>query len=410
MIPILAWRNIWRSRTRSGVVIGAIALGIWAALFMSGFATGMMNSFIRNSIEEVISHIQFHHPTYQEEKEVQYRIEEPARVVEQLEQNPLVDAISVRTLASGMIASSKTTRGIQIIGIDLDMESRIRQLDSKLTEGEYFGKSRGNQILIGERLATKLKVGLRKKVVLTFQDLDGNITSAAFRIVGFFKTSNKPFDENQVFVKRYDLNRLLSNDEEEINGSIAHEIAVLLKDTEQLDALDKTWEEAFPNLIVETYREISPDLELYESQMKVISLIYLTIIMLALLFGIINTMLMSVLERFRELGMLMAIGMNKIRIFFMIVLETLLLCLVAAPIGLLLGWGTIKYLGVRGLDLSAYSESIAAYGMSEMVYFSVDPIVYTQVPMAVALTALIAAVYPAFKAIRLRPVEAIRKL
>jgi len=410
MIPILAWRNIWRSRTRSGVVIGAIALGIWAALFMSGFATGMMNSFIDNAIDDVISHVQIHHPKYEEEKDVKYRIEEPSKIVDQIKTNPGVEAISVRTIANGMIASSKSTRGIQITGVNPESESQIRGLDSKLTEGEYFSESRGNQILLGERLAEKLKVQLRKKIVLTFQDLDGNITSAAFRIVGLFKTSSKPFDEGQVFIKRSDLNRLVSNVEEDVNGRIAHEIAVLLKDPGTVEVVDEEWGKAFPELLVRTYREVSPDLELYESQMQFISLIYLTIIMFALLFGIINTMLMAVLERFRELGMLMAIGMNKVKVFFMIVLETVMLCLVAAPIGLLLGWLTIGFFGSRGLNLSAYSESIAQYGMSEMVYFEVDPIVYWQVPVAVIITALIAAIYPAWKAVRLRPVEAIRKL
>jgi ABC-type lipoprotein release transport system permease subunit len=410
MIPIIAWRNIWRSRTRSGVVIGAIALGVWAALFMSGFATGMMNSFINNSIEQVISHIQIHHPKYEEEQDVKYRIEHPGQIADQIRVDPQVQAVSVRSVANGMIATSASTRGIQITGVDPESEIQIRQFDSKITQGEYFGDSRSNQILIGERLAEKLKIELRKKVVLTFQDLDGNITSAAFRIVGLFRTNNKPFDESQVFVMRSDLNRLLSNEEEDVNGSIAHEIAVLLKDAGAVEVLDAEWGAAFPDLLVQTYREISPDLELYESQMQFISLIYLTIIMFALLFGIINTMLMAVLERFRELGMLMAIGMNKVKVFTMIVLETVLLCLVSAPIGLLLGWGTIRYLGSRGLNLSAYSESIAQYGMSEMVYFQVDPIVYWQVPVAVAITALIAAIYPAWKAIRLRPVEAIRKL
>lgn len=410
MIPIIAWRNIWRSRTRSGVVIGAIALGVWAALFMSGFATGMMNSFINNSIEQVISHIQIHHPKYEEEQDVKYRIEHPGQIADQIRVDPQVQAVSVRSIANGMIATSASTRGIQITGVDPESEIQIRQFDSKITQGEYFGDSRSNQILIGERLAEKLKIELRKKVVLTFQDLDGNITSAAFRIVGLFRTNNKPFDESQVFVMRSDLNRLLSNEEEDVNGSIAHEIAVLLKDAGAVEVLDAEWGAAFPDLLVQTYREISPDLELYESQMQFISLIYLTIIMFALLFGIINTMLMAVLERFRELGMLMAIGMNKVKVFTMIVLETVLLCLVSAPIGLLLGWGTIRYLGSRGLNLSAYSESIAQYGMSEMVYFQVDPIVYWQVPVAVAITALIAAIYPAWKAIRLRPVEAIRKL
>ena len=126
MIPIIAWRNIWRSRTRSGVVIGAIALGVWAALFMSGFATGMMNSFINNSIEQVISHIQIHHPKYEEEKDVKYRIDHPGAIADQLRADPQVQAVSVRSIANGMIATSSITRGIQITGVDPASEIQIR--------------------------------------------------------------------------------------------------------------------------------------------------------------------------------------------------------------------------------------------------------------------------------------------
>ncbi|MCB0629601.1 MAG: FtsX-like permease family protein [Saprospiraceae bacterium] len=410
MIFIIAWRNIWRSRTRTLVVIGAIALGVWAALFMTGFATGMMNSYIDNAIEQVVSHIQIHNPAFKQENEVKYRIPHPDALVADLEADPDVEAISVRSLSSGMIASSKTTRGILINGVVPEMESAVRKLDEKVVSGEYFTDDRKNEILIGERLAEKLKVEVRKKVVLTFQDLNGNITTAAFRIVGMFKTDTKPFDEGQVFVKRTDLNRLLSSSDTEDQELIAHEVAILLKDIDLVNADAEKWTAKYPDLLVETYRQISPDLQLYEGQMENVSYIYLTVILLALLFGIINTMLMAVLERYRELGMLMAIGMNKSRIFSMIVLETLMLCLVAAPVGLLLGWLTITWLGTNGIDLSSYSESLAQYGMSTIVYFDVDPMVYWMIPIGVAITALIAAIYPAFKAIGLNPVEAIRKL
>jgi ABC-type lipoprotein release transport system permease subunit len=410
MIFIIAWRNIWRSRTRTLVVIGAIALGVWAAIFMTGFATGMMNSYIDNAIEQVVSHIQFHNPAFKQENEVKYQIPDPERLAASLEADPNVEAVSVRSLSNGMIASSKTTRGILINGVDPQMESAVRSLDEKIVNGEYFTNDRSNEILIGERLAEKLKVEVRKKVVLTFQDLNGNITTAAFRVVGLFKTDTKPFDEGQIFVKRTDLNRLLSSGDSTDHALIAHEVAVLLKDVDQVNAEAEKWAAEYPDLLVETYRQISPDLQLYEGQMESVSYIYLTVILLALLFGIINTMLMAVLERYRELGMLMAIGMNKIRIFSMIVLETLMLCLVAAPVGLLLGWLTMVWLGTNGIDLSTYSESMAQYGMSTLVYPDVDQAVYLTVPIGVALTALIAAIYPAFKAIRLNPVEAIRKL
>jgi ABC-type antimicrobial peptide transport system permease subunit len=132
--------------------------------------------------------------------------------------------------------------------------------------------------------------------------------------------------------------------------------------------------------------------------------------MLALVFGIINTMLMAVLERYRELGMLMAVGMNKLRVFTMIVLETIMLAIVAVVPGLVLGYATVTYFGKNGIDLSAFSKGMQQFGMSDIVYTDLDPGFYVQLAMAVGITAVIGAIYPAYKAIRLKPVEAIRKI
>ena len=132
--------------------------------------------------------------------------------------------------------------------------------------------------------------------------------------------------------------------------------------------------------------------------------------MLALIFGIINTMLMAVLERYRELGMLMAVGMNKAKVFVMIMLETLLLGLISAPIGMLIGYLLVLMTRRNGINLSAYSDGMAEFGMSSMVYPSLETGVYWQLAIAVLLTTILGALYPAYKAIKLKPVEAIRKI
>ena len=248
--------------------------------------------------------------------------------------------------------------------------------------------------------------------MLNFQDRGGSITAAAFRIVGIFDTDNNPFDLSHVFVRRNDLNSLLipAADSSLAVEGLAHEIALMVDDIRQVNLIAASLSSKFPNLKVQTYREISPDLELYEGQIKNISLIYLTVIMLALVFGIINTMLMAVLERIKELGMLMAIGMNKLRVFLMIVLESILLGLVAMPVGLLLGYITIEYVGANGIDMSMYAKGLESFGMSSIIYFELDPIVYLQVAVGVFLTAILASIYPALKAIRLKPVEALRTI
>ncbi|MEZ5042942.1 MAG: FtsX-like permease family protein [Saprospiraceae bacterium] len=411
MIPILAWRNLWRNPTRTLVLIGAIALGIWAALFMTGFATGMIKSYISNAIEKVVSHIQIHHSQFGEEEDITLLLKGAEAQAANIRKMDGVQAVGVRTLATGMISSAQGVRGIKVKGVEPTEEALLTGLDKHLVEGAYFTGDRKNEILISSAIAEKLQAKIRSKLVLNLQDLKGEITPAAFRVVGIFKTGSKPFDEAHVFVARKDLNRLLNHTTLDTltSDDLAHEIAILLKDAGNVDQFKSTLPLQGDQKI-ETYREISPDLELYESQMAFVSMIYLTIIMLALTFGIINTMLMAVLERVRELGMLMGIGMNKAKVFFMIMLEAVFVGMVAAPIGLILGASTIYLLGTYGLDMSMYSNSLEMYGMSSIIYFSVQPIVYWQIPLFVGVTAVLAALYPSWKAIRLKPVEAIRKI
>lgn len=372
---------------------------------MSGFATGMAKSYVNNAVANIISHIQIHHPRWEENYETKYYIPDARDKLAEIRQRESIRSVSARTLVNGMASSPQGARGIRVKGVVPEDEAAVSRLNENVKEGAYFPGDRRNELLIGTELAEKLELELKSKVVLTFQDMNGEITAGAFRIVGLFDTGNKGFDEGHVFVLRDDLNRLLGSAAE---TPYIHEIAVMVHNPDQVTSVNEQLAQQFPELKVQTYREISPDLELYESQIETISLIYLVVIMLALIFGIINTMLMAVLERTRELGMLMAIGMNKVRVFFMVVLETILLSAVGAPVGLLIGYLTILYFGANGIDLSAFSDTMKMYGLSEVVYFELEPVVYKQVPVAVALTAVLASIYPAWKAIRLNPVEAIR--
>ncbi|MEY4135129.1 MAG: hypothetical protein RL386_1479 [Bacteroidota bacterium] len=409
MLLILAWRNIWRNPARSLVVLGAIGTGIWAALLMTGFATGMVRSYIDGSIANVVAHIQLHHPGYEKEKEVKFSIPAVPSMAEFLDKDPGVKAWSTRTLAGGMISSAKASRGVAIKGVIPDKEATASKLKENITEGAYFEPGRKFQILVGAKLAGKLKVGLRNKVVLTFQDMEGNITTGAFRISGLFTSNNSVFDETQVFVLQQDLAGILVGGMGIVPVPI-HEIAVMCSDPANVVAVQQRILKRFPDISAKSYREIAPELELYERQIHFVSLVYLVIVMLALVFGIINTMLMSVLERYRELGMLMAIGMNKGHIFGMILLETLLLSLAGAPFGVGAGALSISYFSANPLDLSVFADSLNQYGMGTQIYFQIRPYVYTQTIALLILTAFISALYPALRAVRLKPVEAIRKI
>ncbi len=412
MIAKIAWRNVWRSKVRSLVVILSIAVGVWALAFILSFSIGMVVTYIDNAIRDQWSHLQVHHPRFSEDKLARFYIPRVEALLDSLESNPSVQAVAPRTIVSGMISSSRAARGLEIVGVDPEREAATTHLERKIVEGSYFSNDHRSEILLSKRTADKLKVGLRNRVVVTFQNLDGTITSAAFRVAGLFSSGNMLYDESKAFVKMNSLQPLLLSqaDSTVSPDELIHEVAVFLHDTRALTPTVQALRKAFPDLLVQDYRELSPDIELYESQIQISNTIMITIFMVALIFGIINTMLMAVLERYRELGMLMAIGMNKQRLFAMIVLETLMLGLVAAPVGLGLGWGTVYALKDSGIDLSAFSKGMERFGLDAIIYPAIEPGLYVQLAAAVLITALIASIYPALKAIRLRPVEALQKV
>jgi putative ABC transport system permease protein len=400
----IAWRNIFRNKLRSFVVIGSIAVGVWALVFLISFLSGMIQTFVNSSVKNQTSHIQLHSPAFLEEREVKFTLPQPHALLQELETLPYVEAVALRTLTQAMLSTSRGTRGVMIRGIDPLKESELTFLHENIVEGEYFDSLKRNQILIGRNLAQRLGLSERKKVVLTFQDVKGDITSAAFRIAGTYSTGNTKVDDLQVYIDRKDLNRLMGEE------GMAHEVALLVDNFKEVQKYKDKIQSSHPELVARTYKEISVDLELLENQIFISSALLIAIFMLALIFGIINTMLMAVLERVREIGVLMAIGMKKQSVFRMIVWETFFLGLVSAPLGLLLGVVTIILLREKGIDLSSYGRGLEEFGLSTVVYPNYEPAIYGMMTLGVFITALLGSIYPANKSIQLRPVEAIRKL
>jgi ABC-type antimicrobial peptide transport system permease subunit len=167
----------------------------------------------------------------------------------------------------------------------------------------------------------------------------------------------------------------------------------------------------YDSTLIEDWKMIAPELALMIESMDEYLVIFIGIILLALAFGIINTMLMAVLERYKEIGMLMGIGMNKGRVFTMIVFETLMLVFVAVPFGLLAAYLLIEYLGTAGMDLSGmYAEGYSEFGFKSIIYPELERIYYIQIMIMVVIAAILSSLLPAMTAIRLNPVEAIRKI
>jgi len=400
----IAWRNIWRHRLRSLVVIGSILIGIWAGVYVSGFSYGLNEQRTQSVIEERLSHIQIHHPQWKEEAKLEYEIGQPEKLQDYLAKSLEVKHSAPRIILNGMLGSAHYTTGIRIQGVEPHAEDQLTGLQERVDSGQYFSSKTRNSILIGDALAEKLEVKPGSKVVLTFTDEQGTILSGAFKVDGIYSDLSPQIEKSLVYVQNKDLVNILDRDE------LVHEFAIYLKDPEQLETFKSELQSAFPELRVESWKELSPELGYANELMSTMLYVIIGIIMLALCFGIINTMMMAVLERRKELGMLMGVGMSKTRLFLMIIFETLMLSLIGGPLGILLGYLSIKLSQQTGLDLSSFGEGLGEYGIESVIYPSLMPAFYFGTGALVMGITLIAAIWPARRALKLNPVEAIRTI
>jgi ABC-type lipoprotein release transport system permease subunit len=401
----IAWRNIWRNSVRSLVIASSIVMGLWIGVFVSALYYGMGEDRVNIVIQSEISHIQIHHPKFKEDYKARYTVSVNDTLVTKLHNTPNVRSWSPRSIAQGMLATTSGGTGIQINGIDPAAEDSTTHLVAKIIDGQYLG-GKANQVLIGAKLATRMKLKVKSKIVLTFLDKDDNIASGAFRVAGIFESSNSGWDNANVFIRRQDFNPSLA-----IDSNAANEIAILLNSNRTIDTTTALVKSEFPQYKVESWMEISPETSAMISLLSQVSIVFVIIILLALSFGIINTMLMAVLERTREIGMLLALGMNRVKVFGLIVFETFFLVMLGCPVAMLLSWGTVQYLSVHGINLAALTtkSTMASYGFSSVTYPSLPLYNYLQIIGLVIVTALLSSIFPAVKALKLNPAETIKE-
>jgi ABC-type lipoprotein release transport system permease subunit len=400
----IAWRNIWRNKLRSSVIITAVMVGLFGGLVASGIMKGMVLDMVKNTLENQISNIQIHDKKFTENNEVGFLITNTSGILKRIQSLKEVKAVCQRTKAFGMASTASKATGIMINGIEPEKEKLVTKIYSKLdSAGSYFTSNKRNRIIISEKLAKKLNAKIKSKIVITFQDYDGNLTGAGFKVEGIYKTQNSMFDEQNVFVRKTDLDRLL-----DMPPNTAHEIAVLLNDYTLTSQVIPKIEKITPGYEVQGWYDIDPYLQLTSSMTAFMLWIFMAIILLALGFAIVNTMLMVILERTRELGMIMAIGMNRAKVFRMIMYETMLLGIIGGISGMLISIWFTSYFGEHGISIAMVAQGFESMGYGSVMYPVLEFTDYVQVAVMVLITGLIASVFPTIRALKMKPVEAIR--
>ena len=379
---------------------------IWllGGIIIIAMSYGLNEERMNNAVDTYLSHIQIHNNLFSEDYNIKHTINNLDVIEKAINEDERVVSYSKRIVLNGMLSNSNGSYGIQVKGIEPDEEIKVTNTYEKIIDGEYFRSKRDNTILVGKKLADKLNLKLKSKVVITFQDENYELTSLLYRVEGIFRSGNSRYDEMNVFVKNEGIIKNLPG----FNGY--HEMPILLSDIELRGEVKKDLIPLSSDNIVEGWDDISKELAYANEMLSAVLYIFMMIILSGLSFGVVNTMLMAILERRKEIGMLMSIGMNRYKIFMMISFETIFLSLIALPFGLITSYLIVEYYSVVGIDLSVVEAGLENFGVGTRLYFKVPNEEYLYVSLMVFIISIFSSIFPSIRALKINPVEATKTI
>ncbi len=397
----LSWRNLWRNQRRTYIMLGAISIGVWAMIFMTALMRGMVDDMLNQGIRNLPGHIQIQHPGFLDDPSVVNNIAEPGGDLLVALNQAGIKRWATRIKVPAVIASERETRGINLLGVEPDAEADITGIPAQITEGRFLESNLDKGVVIGARLAQRLETRLGKRVVVMSQDPENNISERGFRVVGIYRAELPALEEFNVYAARDTLQKLLH-----IEGRVS-QIIIVDEDYRDLETLYQKIKQATPTTLeIRTWYEIDTYLAAMFRMMDGFVLVWVIIIFLALSFGLVNTLVMAIFERIREIGLIQALGMRPSLIVYQILLESLLLLLIGLAIGNSLAIITVKPLE-SGLDISIVAEGMAMMGASSVLYPSLTLYDMVLANTVVIILGVLTSILPAWRAAKLDPVRAL---
>jgi len=400
----LAWRNLWRNHRRTLIMLMAIVLGTWAMIFMTALMRGMVTEVVRDGISALPGHVQVHHPEYRDDPSVANLIPVSDTELSARFSTAGFRQWATRVRVPAVITSEYDSRGVTLLGVDPAYERDLTFVDYDAVSGRFLESASDTGIVIGRKLAETLNTEVGKRIVLMSQDPENDIADRGFRVVGIFDANIQAFEENYVFAGKATTQKMLRI------GDQVSEVVVLGDDYRDVEAeFNKTLQLVDGSVVVERWIDLDAYLGTMLGVMDGFVLVWVIVIFLALSFGLVNTLVMAVFERVREIGLMLALGMRPINILGQIIVESLLLLAIGLAIGTALSWASVQPIK-DGIDISIVGEGLDMWGMSSVLY---PELLLSDVILAnvvVLILGFLASLSPAWRAANYEPIEAITKV
>ncbi len=401
----LAWRNIWRNSRRSIITLAAVTFAALLAIGMRGIQLGTYALNYKTSIEMFAGYLQIQRKGFQDNPTITKSFRYDSKLRNELNSIKDLPANSPRIYADGLVSYKDVSLGAAVFGIIPDDEKKVTTLMDKVRDGRFFTSDTSNEIVIGSTLLENLGAKIGDKIVILSQGFDGSLGNMKLKIVGTVKLGVKQFDAMAVFMGLHTAQTLLG---------MRNRVNVIAFNAPGLDAVGAVKNKLSsvitePDLTVLTWEKVMPELREAIEFDNVSGIFFLGVLIVIVAFGILNTVLMSVTERFREFGVVLSIGMPQKNLVKLVYIETIMITLMGIVLGNLLAWGVNYYIVLHPIILGGnYSQIYEQYGWVPRMESSLDPSIFFNVSISILIIAVISTIYPAYKVFVLEPLKGIR--
>ena len=401
----LAWRNLWRHPRRTWLTTGAMVFSNVILVFMISMQVGMYQMMIDNSLRASTGHLQVQARGYNEDQKIRQVVPQVKPLADRMGSELGLDTVAPRAAAFALASSANRSYGVQIVGVEPSAELRVSSLPGLIVEGRFLEGSTSEEIVVGKVLARNLKAGVGDELTFMGGGRDGSFAAAVVTIVGILESGNPEMDRSLAQVPLAFFQDIFAMD------GAGHNVVFLAPDLFQVATVKARVETLLPregDLTALDWDELMPGLkQAIQADISSAMFMYLVLVVLVA-FSVLNTQLMSVLERTKEFGIVMSLGVSPGRLGRLVLLETTLMGLLGLVIGVVLGGALVFWFSIHGFTFPGLDEMAGQFNLPDRIYMEVTPIGLLFGPSVVLLASMLASLYPMARLRWLEPVDAMR--
>jgi|AntRauTorcE11898_2_1112593.scaffolds.fasta_scaffold01242_9 ABC-type lipoprotein release transport system permease subunit len=402
-IIIIAWRNLWRNKRRTLITAASVFFGVIFSTVMSSMQEGSYDSNVKNSVRFYTGYLQIQHQDYWEEKTLENHITYDEALFQRIQQNAMVKNITPRLEYFALASRGSATKVAQVTGINPDMEKEVTNITSNIDQGRYLEKGDAG-VVIGSLLAENLELGVGDTITLTGQGYRYATAAGLFPVKGIVDFPSQELNKTMVYMA-------LETCQQFYNApDMLTSVSVMITDNDKLAEVQNQIGSLLPeDYTTMNWKEMMPALVQQIESDRAGGYIFMAILYMIILFGILGTIMMMIAERRRELGVMMAVGMKRLKLATVIVIETFFIGVLGAVTGILGSIPIVGYYVNNPIPLEGQTaEVMESYGWEPFMFFSSEPRIFYLQAIIVFILTVVVAIYPVTKIFTMKEINALR--